>query len=261
MPFSPVAAACVSCLFLLACTPEPAPSAPATDATERGRADGWGGLEVERRGDDDAPCAVVLLHGYGAPGTDLVPLGATVARASGCLAIMPAAPEPAGSGRQWWSLDDWRRRAAAGEDLSDQVPAGLEDASRRVQGVLRTLGARGIAPDRIVLGGFSQGAILALDAGLHSERPLGGIAVLSGTLLARSRWLAAIERREPPPVLMTHGPSDPLLPFDQAEALRRILAEQQVSVTLVPFSGGHTIPAVARERLIGFVRGRVRRGG
>ncbi|MBO6939437.1 MAG: hypothetical protein JJ863_30990 [Deltaproteobacteria bacterium] len=200
---------------------------------------------------------MILLHGYGAPADDLVPLGATVSRATGCLAVMPAGPEPAAGGRQWWSLDDWRRRRAAGEDLSDQVPAGLEEASRRVQGVVRTLGARGIPPDRVVLAGFSQGAILALDAGLSAERPLGGIGVLSGTLIARSRWVAAIERGAPPPVLMTHGRDDSLLTFNRADALRQLLAEHQVTTTLVPFAGGHTIPAVARERLIGFVRARV----
>lgn len=200
---------------------------------------------------------MVLLHGYGAAGDDLVGLGAMVARSTGCLAVMPAAPEPVGSGRQWWSLDDWRARRAAGEDLSDEVPAGLTDASRRVQGVLRTLGARGIAHDRIVLGGFSQGAILALDAGLSAERPLGGIAVLSGTLIARSRWAAAVEHGDTPPVLMTHGRGDPLLSFRRADALRMLLAERGVSVSLVPFSGGHAIPPVARERLIAFVRARV----
>lgn len=200
---------------------------------------------------------MVLLHGYGAPGDDLVPLGATVARATGCRAIMPAGPEPAGGGRRWWPLDDWRRRRAAGEDLTDEVPPGLEDASRRVQGVLRTLGAQGVSPDRVVLGGFSQGAILALDAGLSAERPVGGIAVLSGTLVARSRWAAAVARTESPPVLMTHGRQDSVLTFGRADALRQLLAAEGVSVTLVPFAGGHAIPAVARERLIGFVRARV----
>jgi len=256
------AAACVSCLWLIACTPDSAPASGAgaqdsQDSTRPGRTDSWGGLSVERRGDEDADCALVLLHGYGAPGDDLVPLGSTVARASGCLAVMPAAPEPVGSGRQWWSLDDWRRRRAAGEDLSDEVPEGLADASRRVQGVIRTLSARGVDSEHIVLAGFSQGAMLALDAGLSSERPLGGIVVLSGTLIARSRWAAAIGRGETPPVLMTHGRSDSLLTFDRADALRRFLVEEEVPVTLVPFAGGHAIPAVARERLIGFVRARV----
>ncbi len=211
---------------------------------------------MELRGDEDADCAVVLLHGYGAPGDDLVGLGASVARATGCLAVMPAASEPVGPGRQWWPLDDWRARREGGEDLSDEVPEGLSDANRRVQGVIRSLAARGIAHDRIILGGFSQGAILALDAGLSSERRLGGIVLLSGTLIARSRWTAAIERSDPPPVLMTHGRGDSLLTFRRADALRMLLAEQGVTVSLVPFSGGHAIPPVARERLIGFVRAR-----
>ena len=249
-------------LPMAACDVDPRDRLPAS----RGSAEppgsperGWGGLEVTLRGNERAACAVVLLHGYGAPADDLAPLGATLARSSGCLAVMPTAPEAApggGSGRQWWPLGEWRRRRASGEDLSGEIPPGMEDASRRIHGTLRTLEARGIEHGRVVLAGFSQGAMLALDAGLTAARPIGGIAALSGTLVARDRWRAAVERHGAPPLLLTHGRQDPVLAFARAERLRDLLDDGGAQVELVEFDGGHTIPPRARERLIQFVRER-----
>ena len=216
----------------------------------------WGGLRVQVRGDPDASTAVVLLHGFGARGDDLVGLGAHVARATQSFAVMPEAPEVSEGnpeGRQWWDLREWRQRRAAGEDLSDQVPDGLEAASRRVHGVLRTLEARGFPPRAVVVAGFSQGAVLAMDAGLTAERAPRGIAALSGTLIARSRWQRAA-RSFPAPILLTHGRSDSVLTFTRARALRSVLEDVDARVEMFEFEGGHVIPSEASDRLIAWLR-------
>jgi phospholipase/carboxylesterase len=95
---------------------------------------------------------------------------------------------------------------------------------------------------KVVLGGFSQGAMVALDAALHSQRPLAGLVLLSGTHLAADEWAPRMGARRTVPVFMSHGQADELLPFGIAEGLRDALRAQGLAVDWVPFRGGHGIP-------------------
>ena len=91
----------------------------------------WGGLKVARvssmRDDDRGGSAVVVLHGWGAPGDDLVPLAEALNR-PGVRFFVPAAPLPEmGGGRAWWHLDPNTRPPHAD---TDQVPAGFRGTPR-----------------------------------------------------------------------------------------------------------------------------------
>ena len=99
-----------------------------------------------------------------------------------------------------------------------------------------------IAPEKLVLGGFSQGAMLSLDVALHRKIKPAALLLMSGTLLAESEWVPRMASLAGFPIVQSHGRTDMLLPFDIAEVLRDRLREAGALVEWVPFVGGHEIP-------------------
>lgn len=204
----------------------------------------------------DASVTCVLLHGFGAPGDDLVGLAGeldSTVRAPVRL-VFPAAPltlgGPYGDARAWWLLDLARLedefRRGVPRDRRGEIPDGLAEARDRVIQFLDQLVERfAIAPDRLVLGGFSQGAMLSLDVALHRAAPPAGLLLMSGTLIAEAAWHPRMAQLAGVPVMMSHGQADALLPFHIAEILRDRLVAAGAAVNWQPFSGGHEIPAAA----------------
>jgi len=195
----------------------------------------------------EATLTVVLLHGFGAPGDDLVSLAQVIDAPPGTRFVFPAAPLELpglyGDARAWWMLDLARiERALAGqlEDRSDEVPDGLAEARELIDALLGEL-ARGGAR-RIVLGGFSQGAMLALDTALHSAVPVAGLALMSGTRINATAWRAGLDRVRGLPIVMSHGRTDALLPFAVATSLRDELRGAGAELDWIEFPGGHEIP-------------------
>lgn len=219
-----------------------------------------GGSDGE--GGGDGPL-VVLLHGFGAPAGDLVPLWREVGVPRPVRFVFPAAPVELdwsyGGGRAWWMIDVERLQAdlMAGRtrDLTADTPDGLPGARAKVEALLDDALAR-LAPacGQLLLGGFSQGAMLACDVALRTARPLAGLALLSTTFLAADEWTPLMPRRAGLPVLQSHGHEDPLLPFSIAERLRDALAGAGLDVTWVPFHGGHEIPVPVLDALGAHVR-------
>jgi phospholipase/carboxylesterase len=204
---------------------------------------------TDREGAGTGP-VVVLLHGFGAPGDDLVPLWRTLAAPRGARFVFPEAPLDLGprymGGRAWWPIDleARMRREAMGErrDIAE-VPDGLEAARAKVQALLGEVDrALQPPPGKLVLGGFSQGAMLALDVALHSPHALAGLVLLSGTHIAARDWADRFEARRGLPVFMSHGRGDELLPFAISEGLRDTLTTHGLAVEWVAFQGGHGIP-------------------
>jgi phospholipase/carboxylesterase len=215
---------------------------------------------TDGRGGGDGP-VVVLLHGWGAPGDDLVPLGQEIDAPRGTRYVFPEAPLSMqmgfGDSRGWWMLDleQRQRELAAGRarDLSRKVPEGLAEARAKVVALLDDLERR-LAAKQIVLGGFSQGAMLACDVALRTGRPLAGLVMLSGTLLAADEWTPLMPKRKGLRVFQSHGSMDQLLPSFMAEQLRDLLVQAGLSVEWVGFRGGHEIPSVVLDRLGAFLR-------
>ncbi len=209
---------------------------------------------TDREGGGTGP-VVVLLHGFGAPGTDLVPLWRELAVPHDVRFVFPEAPLDLGfGGRAWWHIDMARlqeRFSKAGvERLIAEVPPGIDSAREALLELLTTLerdwGAR---PEQTVIGGFSQGAMLATDVVLRTSRAFGGLALLSGTLISHAEWLPLMSARRGLPVLQSHGRADPVLPFALAERLRDELVAAGLPVEFIPFNGGHGIPGSVLEGL------------
>ncbi|HEY8926043.1 MAG TPA: esterase [Polyangia bacterium] len=226
----------------------------------------WGGLRVRTLGERTRPRQVVVLfHGWGAPGTDLVPLGQVLAQ-PGRLFVFPEGPLVSpGGGRAWWHIDMARLLAArdAGNEraLRREAPVGLAEARAQVAALLAEVGRRtGVPAAGLVIGGFSQGAMLATDAILTSPGTAGALVVLSGSIVAEETWRDGLRPRPegasappPAPVFMSHGKGDPVLPFQIADDLHGLLRAAHHEVTWVPFSGGHEIPAPVLSQLQSFL--------
>jgi phospholipase/carboxylesterase len=220
----------------------------------------WGGLRVRTVGERRNPRqVVVLLHGWGAPGDDLVPLGEVLA-APGRLLVFPEAPLASpGGGRAWWPLDLARLQQSRTLDQQRarrrETPPGLPEARAQVTALLAEAARRTrVAPTALVVGGFSQGAMLATDVALASPGAVGALAVLSGSLIAEAEWTARLPALKPGlPVFMSHGRGDPILPFQFAEVLRDLMQGGRHPVTWVPFNGGHEIPGVVLNGLRDFL--------
>jgi len=203
---------------------------------------------------------VVLLHGYGAPGTDLVPLWRELAVPHEVRFVFPEAPLELGfGGRAWWPIDMARLQdrfsKSAVERLVAEVPPGIDDARSALLELLAILERDfAAAAEHTIIGGFSQGAMLATDTVLRSSRPFGGLALLSGSLISRDEWLPLMAARRGLPVLQSHGRADPVLPFEIAEQLRAELVAAGLPVEFVAFNGGHGIPGGVLQGLTRLIR-------
>ena len=165
-------------------------------------------------------------------------------------------------GRAWWQLDV--ERLLSGRDWTrfvEELPAGLPKARRMLHAFLDEVAARTNVPlSRTVLGGFSQGGMLATDLALRLEEAPAGLIILSGTLLARAEWNERIARRTTLPVFQSHGRMDPLLPFEVAEQLRQLFEDAGAKVTFVPFHAEHTIAPEVLQRLAAWLKERLSEG-
>lgn len=224
---------------------------------------------VDRQGGGNGP-AILLCHGFGAPGTDLVSLARVVDAGRDVRWFFPEAPlevsvGPGMYGRAWWDIgmDQLMMHLMRGDiDAAmkrlDEIPAGLEPAKRALESTIDVLEKEhGVTRDRLIIGGFSQGAMLTTEMFVSSSTPFAGLVVLSGTRLGGDHWTVGLERHGANlHALVTHGRRDPLLPFVRAEALRDMMNRAGADVTWVPHGGAHEIPAVCLDALGTFCRSR-----
>ena len=179
---------------------------------------------------------VILLHGLGADGNDLIGLAPYWAQLLPTAEFMsPNAPFPcdmAPYGYQWFSSQD--RSPAA-------VLAGVRAAAPSLDAFIDTaLAERGLGDGDLALVGFSQGTMMSLFVGLRRAKPVAGILGFSGRLLAPE--LLASELRTRPRTLLVHGTDDPLVPYASLAAAQTALTEAGVPVETLTCPGiGHSI--------------------
>ncbi|MCZ6452828.1 MAG: prolyl oligopeptidase family serine peptidase [Alphaproteobacteria bacterium] len=179
---------------------------------------------------------VILLHGVGADGNDLIGLAPMLSQGlPDAEFLAPNAPEPcdmAPVGRQWFSLQD---RSA------DVIEAGVRAAAPLVDKFIDdNCAIRQITPDRVALFGFSQGCMMSLFVGLRRQTALAAVLGYSGALVAPEKLAAEIVSR--PPVLLVHGEADPVVPYQMLAAAQAGLEAAGVDVQTVSRPGlGHGI--------------------
>jgi phospholipase/carboxylesterase len=179
---------------------------------------------------------VILLHGLGADGNDLIGLAPYWARLlPDAEFLSPNAPFPcdmAPYGYQWFSSQDRSPEAVLG---GVRAAAPILDAF-----IDEALEQRGLGSGELALVGFSQGTMMSLFVGLRRAEPVAGIVGFSGRLLAPE--LLASELRSRPPILLVHGTEDPLVPYSSLAAAETTLKAAGVPVETVTSVGiGHSI--------------------
>jgi phospholipase/carboxylesterase len=187
---------------------------------------------------------IVCFHGYGADMRDLAPLAFETPAKTPFTWLFPDAPDVLDwGGRAWWPIDveafEAAQRGGKPRDLSGGEPEGLAEARLAADSFLKELA---VPAERLVLMGFSQGAMLAVDVAMRMKSSPAGVAVLSGTLVDAVSVKALAPARKGMPFFQSHGSVDPILGFMQALALEKELMSAGWRGKLMRFEGGHAIP-------------------
>lgn len=223
----------MGCRSSAAPQPEQRRQQPETEAVD---------LEFVIRGDlrqtERGGNALVMLHGFGASGDDLVGLADELQHANTRYIVCAAPLQVGNGGRAWWPLRN-RPQYDENQVLSTPEPE-LSSARNAVLKLLSKL-QQNYAPKTVALLGFSQGAMLALDVALTASG-VSRVAVLSGSLIPDTVARLTRESHPTPAVFVSHGRQDGVLPFQAATALVSTLQARALDPEFHAFDGGHQIP-------------------
>ncbi len=197
---------------------------------------------------------MVLLHGYGSDGNDMIGLGQALQPAMpDTLFVAPNAPERCAinsMGYQWFPLEADRElsRLKGAETVRPVLMEFLDDLWKQA----------GPGPAQTFVAGFSQGGMLALDVGLRLNVPPLGILSFSGGLIGPQDGLSGVEKQKAdhlPPVCLVHGEADDVVPVALTRKSRDVLAGRgyRVAMHLDPGSG-HTITPEGLGFALAFMR-------
>lgn len=182
---------------------------------------------------------VLLLHGFGSSGADLIALAPHWQRAlPDALFLAPNAPQRLSylsSGYQWWPLSAFTPQALA---------TGAASAAPAIEAFIeRKLHQYGLTEANLAIVGFSQGTMMALHVGLRRPRQVAAIIGYSG-MLTGGHELAHLPITKPP-VLLVYGSADPIVPVTALHAAKTELEHLGINVTTHISSGvGHSVDPV-----------------
>lgn len=192
----------------------------------------------------DAPSlALVWLHGLGADGYDFLPIVSELALPCAARFVFPHAPirpvtiNGGAPMRAWYDIYSFGPGATEDE-------AGVRASAARLERLVASEVGRGLARERVVVAGFSQGGAVALHAGLRTAEPLGGILALSTYLpLAGSLSAERSAASTSLPIFMAHGRQDPVVGLALADRSREVLARLGYAVDWHTYEMGHAVCA------------------
>ncbi len=190
--------------------------------------------------------SVIWLHGLGADGHDFEPVVPEIKLHTPVRFIFPHAPYRPVTINQGYVMRAWYDMGMAdrcfvqnAEHIRESVEVLNQYATREIE--------RGVRAERIVFAGFSQGGVIALNAGLRYPQRLAGILALS-TLVADADVL--VNEADPAnittPIFLAHGTLDRLIPFELAQAAQERLAAHKLNLEWHSYPMDHT---VSREEI------------
>jgi phospholipase/carboxylesterase len=190
---------------------------------------------IQRPSSGDPEGALVLLHGRGVDERDLAPLLDELDPERRLLGATPRGPLalPGSPGAHWYIV---RRVGYPDSDT-------FAESYRRLGAWLEMLAeSSGVPPERTVLGGFSQGAVMAYALGLGEGRPRpAAILAMSGFVPVVEAWRPDLEARRGLPVAIAHGTLDPVIGIEFARRARELLERAGLDVSYREFPIGHGV--------------------
>lgn len=201
------------------------------------------GIELETGSEPRG--SVIWLHGLGADGHDFEAVVPELVRPGEralrfILPHAPVRPVTINGGmrmRAWYDIVGFDRHAAQDE-------AGIRASAAAIDALIRRENARGVASERIVLAGFSQGGAMALFAGTRSAQKLAGIIGLSCYMLLGSTLAAERSaENQSTPILLAHGVRDPVVDVRLGEETRRVLETAGYAVSWHAYPIPHSVSA------------------
>ncbi len=184
--------------------------------------------------------SIIWLHGLGADGSDFAPLAGEIELPAAVRYIFPHAPMMPVSINGGYVMRAWYDISDAAIRREDE--AGVRASQQSVEALLAREKSRGIAADRIVLAGFSQGGAIALQTGLRHGESLAGIMALSTYVpLADTLAAEAGDANRRTPIFMAHGASDPMIPCARAQASRDLLLQLGFAVEWHEYRMQHAV--------------------
>jgi phospholipase/carboxylesterase len=202
---------------------------------------------------------IVVFHGYGADAPDLISFSQLLQVPPGTGWIFAQGPLKVSdggiAGRAWFPLDveklDQQMRSGEYYDFSKETPTGLKKI--RIQ-AMEMIKALEVPSSRLVVMGFSQGAMVATDIALRMPEKIAGLGILSGALLNKDLWKEKALTKVGLPFFQSHGINDSLLSVSSAQGLEKLLIESGLKGHLDSFRGGHEVPQEIIFKLNQFLR-------
>jgi phospholipase/carboxylesterase len=189
--------------------------------------------------------SVIWLHGLGADGNDFVPIvpDLRLPPALGVRFVFPHAPVRAVTLNQGLQMRAWYDIKVLSIDSSEDAD-GIADSAVRIAEYVRQERTQGIAANRIVIAGFSQGGAMALHCALRWDESLAGVLALSAYLPLRHRLAAeASAANHKTPILMCHGRNDPVVAVQYARLSRDTLLQRGYTVQWKEYDMQHAVCA------------------
>jgi len=187
--------------------------------------------------------SVILMHGLGANGNDFVPFVQELhlPRALPLRFVFPHAPVRAVTINNGYVMPAWYDILSLNIDQrADQ--GGMDESVEQINWLVDHEIQRGIAADKIILAGFSQGGVIALTTALRSKHKLAGVMALS-TYLPNAEILVkdVSEANKHMPIFMAHGTQDPVVPYSMGESAYTILHRAGLDVSWHNYSMAHSV--------------------
>ncbi|RTQ31369.1 carboxylesterase [Variovorax gossypii] len=198
-------------------------------------------IEIETAPNPTA--TVIVMHGLGADGNDFVPIAGELdlSVVGPVRFVFPNAPVMPVTINGGYQMPAWYDIVVP--DLeAEEDEAGLRRSQATVEAVIAGEKARGIAADRIVVAGFSQGCAMALMTGLRHTERLAGIVGLSGYLpIAATTAAERHAANHETPVFLAHGRQDPVVPYAAAVRTREALGALGYAVEWHEYTMAHSV--------------------